>query len=65
MYLSPATLRLNGCQPRNLASLMDLYEGNYRRLMRLAPDLERLGESAISRVGGALDLHLSVIDRFK
>lgn len=58
-------LQLNGCQPRTLASLMDIYEGSYWRLMRLAPELKELGDHNVSRVAGGLDLHLSVVERFK
>ncbi len=54
---------LTGCQPRTLASLLDLQECSYRRLCRLAPALARLEGGAVSRVAGALDLHLAVIER--
>jgi hypothetical protein len=54
---------LNGCQPRTLASLLDLQECSYRRLARLAPGLRRLDGNAVSRVSGALDLHLEVVER--
>lgn len=54
---------LNGCQPRTLASLLDLQECSYRRLRRLAPGLARLDGGEVSRVAGALDLHLTVIER--
>jgi uncharacterized protein YqiB (DUF1249 family) len=54
---------LNGCQPRTLASLLDLQECSYRRLQRLAPGLRDLDGTRVSRVQGALDLHLTVVDR--
>lgn len=58
-------LILNGCQPRTLQSLMALYEQNYRLLMALIPDLDALPDHVISRVHGALDLHLSILERHK
>jgi hypothetical protein len=54
---------LNGCQPRTLASLLDLQECSYRRLLRLAPDLARLQGTAVSRVAGAMDLYLTLVER--
>jgi hypothetical protein len=63
MWLAPAMLHLNGCQPRTLASLQDLQECSYRRLLRLAPDLRRAEGACVSRVKGALDLHLVVTER--
>jgi hypothetical protein len=60
--LRPSFL-LTGCQPRTLASLLDLQECSYRRLCRLAPGLPQLEGDAVSRVAGALDLHLTVIER--
>ncbi len=50
-------------ESRDLAALITLYEANYIRLARLAPELERMDGSVVSRVGGALDLHLSVVER--
>jgi uncharacterized protein YqiB (DUF1249 family) len=49
----------------DLAALIDLYESNYVRLMRLAPDLEQIQGPVVSRVSGALDLYLLVDERFK
>lgn len=48
---------------RTLGSLISLYESNYQRLMRLAPDLERIEGAMVSSVAGALDLHLIVHER--
>ncbi len=56
---------LTGCQPRTLASLMDLQDSNFRRLSRLAPELRQMRGRFVSRVVGALDLHLTVLERFK
>lgn len=50
-------------ESRDLAALITLYEANYVRLARLAPELERIDGPVVSRVGGALDLHLSVVER--
>jgi uncharacterized protein YqiB (DUF1249 family) len=49
----------------DLPALIELYESNYVRLMRLAPELEAMQGTAMSRVAGALDLYLSVDERFK
>ena len=50
-------------ESRDLAALITLYEANYVRLARLAPELERIEGPVVSRVGGALDLYLSVVER--
>jgi uncharacterized protein YqiB (DUF1249 family) len=49
----------------DLPALIDLYESNYVRVMRLAPDLQAMQGTAISRVAGALDLYMTVEERFK
>jgi len=48
---------------RSFASLMELYENNYIYLRRLAPTLPGTVDRAVSRVSGAVDLHLAVIER--
>ena len=48
---------------RTLASLIDLYESNYYRLLRLVPELGSLEGTVVSRVAGALDLYLTVHER--
>ena len=58
-------IHLTGCQPRTLTSLMDLQDSNFRRLMRLAPGLRHMQGRFVSRGVGALDLHLTVLERFK
>ena len=50
---------------RNLASLISLYESNYFRLMRLAPDLNGFEGTVVSRVAGTLDLYLVVLEHQK
>ncbi len=60
-----AVARLSRHQERDLAALIDMYEGNYVRLRRLVPDLEELEGTVVSRVAGALDLYLTVVERFK
>ena len=50
-------------QPRDLAALISLYEANYMRLLRLIPDLDHFEGSVVSRVAGALDLYLGVLER--
>ena len=49
-------------ESRNLATLIALYEANYVHLARLAPELERIDETVVSCVGGALDLYLNVVE---
>ena len=48
---------------RSFATLMELYEGNYILMRRLAPDLRRLREANVSRVRGSVDLHLCLRER--
>jgi uncharacterized protein YqiB (DUF1249 family) len=50
---------------RDLPALIDLYEGNYLRAMRLLPDLENLEGTLVSRVAGALNLYATIEERFK
>lgn len=50
---------------RDLPALIDLYEGNYLRAMRLLPDLDSLEGTLVSRVAGALDLYATIQERFK
>ena len=50
-------------QARDIAALIDLYESNFLRLMHLAPDLEALQGTAVSRVAGAMNLYLTVLER--
>ncbi len=45
---------------QSLASLIDLYESNYYRLLRLVPELRGIEGTVVSRVAGALDLYLTV-----
>ncbi len=52
-------------QTHDLAALISLYESNYVRLQKLAPELEQIKGSVVSRVAGALDLYMSVEERFK
>jgi uncharacterized protein YqiB (DUF1249 family) len=49
----------------DIAALIDLYESNFLRLMRLVPDLDVLESTVVSRVADALDLYLCVEERFK
>ena len=49
----------------DLPALIELYESNFVRVMRLAPELENMDGSVVSRVAGALDLYLTVEERFK
>jgi len=40
-----------------------MYEANYMRFRRLCPEVYDVGDGAVSRVCGALDLHLTVLAR--
>jgi uncharacterized protein YqiB (DUF1249 family) len=51
-------------KPRSFSGLMDIYEYNYLRLRKLAPDLE-IADEMISVTPGHLDLYLSVAERCK
>ena len=48
---------------RDIAGLIRIYEANYVRLSKLVPDLAACDGAMISRVAGALDLHLRIIER--
>ena len=49
---------------RSFSGLMDLYEQNYLRLRKIAPDLT-IADQMISSVAGHTDLYLSVRARYK
>lgn len=51
-------------QPKSFAGLMDLYEQNYIRLRKIAPDLS-IADQMISSVEGHCDLFMSVRERCK
>ncbi len=54
-----------GCEDverRGFVSLMDLYENNFIRIRKLAPALAISSGSAISRVAGCHDLHLTILE---
>ena len=48
---------------RDIAGLIRIYEASYVRLTKLVPDLSACNRVMISRVAGALDLHLEIIER--
>lgn len=52
-----------GIGMRSFAGLMELYESNYIRLRNLVPEMDAMEGQAVSRVQGALDLHLQVLER--
>ena len=52
-------------RPRDLPALISLYESNFVRLLQLVPELDELSGTVVSRVAGALDLYLTVIERHK
>lgn len=52
-----------GARERDLPGLMELYELNYIHLRRLISDLDALPDRLVSQVSGALDLHLTVVER--
>jgi uncharacterized protein len=53
----PAYLEARPC---SFSALMDMYEANYIRLRCLCPDLGSMEGRRISRVPGAMDLHLAI-----
>ncbi len=59
------TATLERYRRRDLPALIDLYEGNYLRVMRLLPDLDNLEKTLVSRVAGALNLYVTIEERFK
>lgn len=50
-------------RPKSFVGLMALYESNYLRLLRLIPEIERLDGCFRSRVAGACDLHVEILER--
>ena len=50
--------------PRSFAGLMDLYEYNYLRLRRIAPDLE-IADRMVSTVPDHHDLYMTISERCK
>jgi uncharacterized protein YqiB (DUF1249 family) len=58
--LLPASWR---ARPRGFAALMSLYESNYLRLTRLTGDPALLRGERVSRVAGACDLRLTVLEQ--
>jgi uncharacterized protein YqiB (DUF1249 family) len=55
----------HGIPPVSFAGLMELYECNYIRLRNLLPDSDVIPDAVVSRVEGALDLHLRITERCK
>ena len=54
-----------GCEDverQGFVSLMDLYENNFIRMRKLAPDLATSSGAAVSRVAGCQDLHLHILE---
>ena len=47
----------------DIAGLIRIYEASYVRLFKLIPDLPVCRGAMVSRVAGALDLHLEIIER--
>ncbi len=47
----------------HLPGLAELYELNYIQLRRLVADFDLIPDASVSRAKGALDLHLTVLDR--
>ena len=48
---------------RGIADLIRIYEASYVRLANLIPDLSGCDRLMVSRVVGALDLHLEIVER--
>ena len=47
---------------RDIAGLIRIYEANYVRLAKLVPELATCDRAMVSRVAGALDLHLRIVE---
>ena len=63
MLLDLNPVRAGRCaNARSFAGLMELYEHNYMRLRKIAPDLT-VADEMISVVGGHQDLYLSITQR--
>ncbi len=52
-------------QPRSFAGLMALYESNFRRFVRLVPEIDIPFEHAVSHSATDRDLRLRVVERCK
>lgn len=54
-------------KPQSFAALMEMYEANYIRLRLLIPDLLQwqVGDTRVSKVDQALDLHVRLLEREK
>ncbi|MBA2410184.1 MAG: DUF1249 domain-containing protein [Gammaproteobacteria bacterium] len=63
MLCRPPNHWIDAPRPRSFAALMEVYEANYMRLRKLYPQPYDVGQSAVSRVGGGLDLHLKIFAR--
>ena len=50
-------------RPKSFVGLMALYESNYLRLLHLIPEIGRLDGCFRSRVAGACDLHVEILER--
>lgn len=48
---------------RDIAGLIRIYEASYVRLAKLVPCLSTCDREMVSRVAGALDLHLEILER--
>ncbi|MDN5850957.1 MAG: DUF1249 domain-containing protein [Nitrococcus sp.] len=63
MILDARISALETSGTRGFAALMEMYENNYIYMRRLVPDLDRSRNIGTSRVDGAVDLHMEVLDR--
>lgn len=63
MLISSPYAWIESPRPRSFAGLMEIYEANYMRLRKLYPEPYDVQHCAVSRVRGALDLHLKVLAR--
>lgn len=63
MLFNPPHRWIESPRPRSFAGLMEIYEANYMRLRKLNPVSYAVGDHAVSKVCGGLDLHLKVLVR--
>ncbi|PWV65932.1 DUF1249 domain-containing protein [Plasticicumulans acidivorans] len=64
-WLAACHVRGLDVRPGSFAGLMDSYERNYMQLRRLVPAMPPAATSWVSSAAGALDVHMTVRERFR
>ncbi len=65
MHCFASHAKIHHPDPNTFAGLMENYENNYIKLIKLCGNFDNLHEYSFSRISNALDLHLHVIERTK